>query len=43
MLHTADEPVGVFIIKRIDAQTVDPVLMGLYREDRNRGLGNAFA
>ena len=33
------EPVGVFIIKRIDAQTVDPVLMGLYHEERNRGLG----
>ncbi|MFH1511835.1 MAG: GNAT family N-acetyltransferase [Bacillota bacterium] len=33
------EPVGVFIIKRIDAQTVDPVLMGLYQEDQNRGLG----
>lgn len=33
------EPFGVFIIKRIDAQTVDPVLMGLYQEDRNRGLG----
>ncbi|MFH1880876.1 MAG: GNAT family N-acetyltransferase, partial [Bacillota bacterium] len=34
-----EEPVGVFIIKRIDAQTVDPVLMGLYQEDQNRGLG----
>jgi RimJ/RimL family protein N-acetyltransferase len=33
------EPFGLFIIKRIDAQTVDPVLMGLYQEDRNRGLG----
>jgi RimJ/RimL family protein N-acetyltransferase len=34
-----DTPVGVFIIKRIDGKTVDPVLMGLYQEDRNRGLG----
>jgi RimJ/RimL family protein N-acetyltransferase len=34
-----EDPVGVFIIKRIDARTVDPVLMGLYREDQNRGLG----
>ena len=33
------QAIGVFIIKRIDAQTVDPVLMGLYQEDRNRGLG----
>lgn len=34
-----DAPVGVFIIKRINEKTVDPVLMGLYREDLNRGLG----
>lgn len=38
VLHRG-EPIGVFIIKRIDAQTVDPVLMGLYQEERNRGLG----
>ncbi len=38
VLHRS-EPIGVFIIKRIDAQTVDPVLMGLYNEDKNRGLG----
>lgn len=30
---------GVFVIKRIDPTTVDPVLMGLYREEHNRGLG----
>ena len=38
VLHHA-EPVGVFIIKRVDDTTVDPVLMGLYREEQNRGLG----
>ena len=38
VLHR-EEPIGVFIIKRIDEQTVDPVLMGLYSEDKNRGLG----
>lgn len=38
VLHR-EEPIGVFIIKRINAQTVDPVLMGLYNEDQNRGLG----
>jgi len=37
LLH--ETPVGVFIIRRIDDQTVDPVLMGLYQEDQNRGLG----
>jgi RimJ/RimL family protein N-acetyltransferase len=38
MLHRG-EPTGMFIIKRINPQTVDPVLMGLYSEDENRGLG----
>ena len=32
-------PVGFFIIHRVDAVTVDPVLMGLYDEEHNRGMG----
>jgi len=34
-----DKPIGFFVIVRVDAQTVDPVLMGLYDEERDRGMG----
>lgn len=32
-------PMGFFIIQRKDAATVDPVLMGLYDEQGDRGMG----
>lgn len=34
-----DRPFGFFIIKRVDEQTVDPVLMGMYQSRDDRGLG----
>ena len=33
------KPIGFFVIMRVDAQTVDPVLMGLYDEANERGMG----
>ena len=33
-----DRPVGFFVITRVDDRTVDPVLMGLYDETRDRGM-----
>jgi len=30
---------GFFVITRVDDRTVDPVLMGLYDEERDRGMG----
>ncbi len=34
-----ETPVGFFVVTRVDEQTVDPVLMGLYDENRDRGMG----
>lgn len=34
-----DRPFGFFVICRKDADTVDPVLMGMYNESEDRGLG----
>ena len=34
-----EKPIGFFVITRVDEQTVDPVLMGLYDEDNDRGMG----
>ncbi|MCE5342860.1 MAG: hypothetical protein LLF96_04625 [Eubacteriales bacterium] len=34
-----ERPIGFFVITRVDEQTVDPVLMGLYDENRDRGMG----
>lgn len=34
-----DRPMGFFIITRVDEHTVDPVLMGLYDEAHDRGMG----
>ena len=34
-----EKPFGFFVITRVDEQTVDPVLMGLYDEERDRGMG----
>ena len=34
-----DRPIGFFVITRVDKRTVDPVLMGLYDEARDRGMG----
>ena len=34
-----DRPIGFFVIVRVDKRTVDPVLMGLYDEARDRGMG----
>ena len=33
------KPIGFFVIVRVDAQTVDPVLMGMYDEANDRGIG----
>lgn len=38
VLH-GPKPIGFFVIERVDAQTVDPVLMGLYDEQNDRGMG----
>jgi hypothetical protein len=34
-----ERPIGFFVITRLNEQTVDPVLMGLYDENRDRGMG----
>lgn len=34
-----ETPVGFFVIERVDEVTVDPVLMGLYDEENDRGMG----
>jgi hypothetical protein len=34
-----EKPVGFFVVTRVDAKTVDPVLMGLYDEANDRGMG----
>jgi hypothetical protein len=34
-----EKPIGFFIICRMDERTVDPVLMGLYDEQNDRGMG----
>ena len=34
-----EKPIGFFVISRVDEQTVDPVLMGLYDEQNDRGMG----
>lgn len=34
-----DAPIGFFVIARVDEATVDPVLMGLYDEENDRGMG----
>ena len=34
-----EKPIGFFVITRVDEQTVDPVLMGLYDEQNDRGMG----
>jgi len=34
-----ENPLGFFVITRVDASTVDPVLMGLYDEAADRGMG----
>ena len=33
------KPIGFFVIARVDEQTADPVLMGLYDEANDRGMG----
>ena len=33
------KPIGFFVIQRKDADTVDPVLMGMYHAENDRGLG----
>ena len=33
------KPIGFFVIHRLDEDTVDPVLMGLYDEQNDRGMG----
>ena len=34
-----EKPIGFFVIVRVDELTVDPVLMGLYDEQNDRGMG----
>lgn len=34
-----DKPIGFFVICRKDENTVDPVLMGMYDEQNDRGMG----
>lgn len=36
---SSDKPIGFFVIARVDEQTVDPVLMALYDEQNDRGMG----
>ena len=36
---SGDRPIGFFVIQRKDEQTVDPVLMALYDEQGDRGMG----
>ncbi len=33
------KPIGFFVVTRVDPDTVDPVLMGLYDEENDRGMG----
>lgn len=34
-----EAPIGFFVVSRVDEATVDPVLMGLYDEENDRGMG----
>ena len=34
-----EKPIGFFVITRVNETTVDPVLMGLYDEQNDRGMG----
>ena len=34
-----ETPIGFFVIVRVDETTIDPVLMGLYDEEGDRGMG----
>lgn len=36
---SGDRPIGFFVICRKDENTVDPVLMGMYDEQNDRGMG----
>lgn len=36
---SGDKPIGFFVICRKDENTVDPVLMGMYDEKNDRGMG----
>lgn len=36
---SGDKPIGFFVICRKDENTVDPVLMGMYDEQNDRGMG----
>ena len=36
---SGERPIGFFVVVRKDDTTVDPVLMGMYDEQRDRGLG----
>ena len=36
---SGDKPIGFFVICRKDETTVDPVLMGMYDEEGDRGMG----
>lgn len=38
-VQSGEKPVGFFVICRKDEATVDPVLMGLYDEQNDRGMG----
>ena len=38
VLHR-EKPIGFFVVQRKDADTVDPVLMGMYDAENDRGLG----
>jgi hypothetical protein len=38
-VRTGGRAFGFFVITRVDDSTVDPVLMGLYNEERDRGMG----
>ena len=38
-VYQKEKPIGFFVIVRKDADTVDPVLMGMYDRENDRGLG----
>ncbi|HNW85739.1 MAG TPA: GNAT family protein [Candidatus Limiplasma sp.] len=38
-VQQGEKPIGFFVIMRVDEQTVDPVLMGMYDEAKDRGMG----
>lgn len=38
-VHSGSKPIGFFVICRKDANTVDPVLMGMYDARNDRGMG----